>query len=87
MQTFKGKKIVVATHNRGKLREFDEPLGAVGVEAESARSQGLSEPGETGTTFEGNAKLKAVCGGACDGLAGAIRRFRAVVDALWRARG
>ncbi len=52
-------KLVIATHNPGKLREMQELLSAFGVEAISAADLGLQEPEETGTTFAENARIKA----------------------------
>jgi XTP/dITP diphosphohydrolase len=52
-------RIVIATHNPGKLREMRELLAPYGIEAVSAGDLGLSEPDETGTTFRANARIKA----------------------------
>lgn len=52
-------KIVIATHNAGKLREMRELLAPYGIEAVSAGALGLIEPDETGTTFRANARIKA----------------------------
>jgi XTP/dITP diphosphohydrolase len=52
-------RVVIATHNPGKLREMRELLSPYGVEAISAGELGLPEPDETGTTFEANAIIKA----------------------------
>ena len=54
-----GDEIVVATHNPGKLKEFQAFLEPFGVNAVSAGSLGLPEPEETGATFEENARIKA----------------------------
>jgi XTP/dITP diphosphohydrolase len=53
-------KLVIATHNPGKLAEMRELLAPHGVEAVSAGELGLGEPDETGETFRANAKIKAV---------------------------
>lgn len=58
-RSLRNQKLVVASHNPGKLREINELLGPYGVEAVSAGSLGLPEPEETGTTFEANAQLKS----------------------------
>src|SRR5258708_38273822 len=58
-RTFVGDRLVVATHNQGKLREIAELLTPYGVTVLSAGRLGLPEPDETGTTFEANAALKA----------------------------
>jgi XTP/dITP diphosphohydrolase len=52
-------KVVVATHNPGKLREMRELLAPYGIEAVSAGELGLAEPDETGTMFSENAAIKA----------------------------
>lgn len=57
---FTGTKLVLASHNRGKLREIAELVAPFGVEAVSAGDLGLPEPDETGATFEANAELKAL---------------------------
>ena len=44
-------KIVIATHNAGKLREMRELLAPYGIEAVSAGELGLAEPEETGSDF------------------------------------
>ncbi|XUM23659.1 RdgB/HAM1 family non-canonical purine NTP pyrophosphatase [Bradyrhizobium oligotrophicum S58] len=53
-------RIVIATHNPGKLAEMRELLAPHGVEAVSAGDLGLGEPDETGETFHANARIKAV---------------------------
>ena len=52
-------KIVVASHNEGKVREIRDLLAPFGIETVSAGELGLPEPEETETTFIGNAELKA----------------------------
>jgi XTP/dITP diphosphohydrolase len=56
---FEGGRLVVASHNAGKVREINELLAPFGVEAVSAGDLGLPEPEETEDTFIGNAVLKA----------------------------
>jgi XTP/dITP diphosphohydrolase len=53
-------KLVIATHNPGKLVEMRELLAPHGVEAVSAGELGLGEPDETGDSFRANARIKAV---------------------------
>ena len=53
-------RLVVATHNNGKLAEIRDLIGPFGLEAVSAGELGLPEPDETGLTFEANAELKAL---------------------------
>lgn len=52
-------RIVIATHNPGKLAEMRELLAPYGIEAVSAGELGLGEPEETGDTFQANARIKA----------------------------
>lgn len=52
--------LIVASHNKGKLREIAALLAPLGIEARSAADLGLPEPEETGDTFEANATLKSV---------------------------
>ena len=56
----RGDRLVVATHNPGKVWEINKLLEPYGLAAVSAGELGLEEPVETETTFEGNASLKAV---------------------------
>ena len=58
-RTLTDTKLVVASHNRGKLREIAELLVPYGVDTVMAGDLGLPEPEETETTFAGNARLKA----------------------------
>jgi XTP/dITP diphosphohydrolase len=53
-------RLVIATHNPGKLAEMRELLAPHGIEAVSAGELGLAEPEETGDTFQANARIKAV---------------------------
>ena len=53
-------KLVIATHNPGKLVEMRELLAPHGVEPISAEALGLAEPDETGDTFRANARIKAI---------------------------
>ncbi len=52
-------RVVIATHNPGKLAEMRELLSPYGIEANSAAELKLSEPEETGKTFAANARIKA----------------------------
>ena len=54
-----GTRLVVASHNPGKVWEIRKLIAPYGVEAVSAGDLGLPEPEETETTFAGNARLKA----------------------------
>lgn len=55
----RGSKLVIASHNEGKVRELGELFDPYGIESVSAGSLGLPEPEETGDSFEANALLKA----------------------------
>lgn len=61
-------RLVVATHNAGKLREFRELLAPYPLELVSAGELGLAEPEETGASFEENAILKARAAASASGL-------------------
>jgi XTP/dITP diphosphohydrolase len=56
----RGDRLVVASHNPGKVWEINQLLAPYGLEAVSAGAFGLDEPQETEPTFEGNARLKAL---------------------------
>ncbi|WP_421915196.1 RdgB/HAM1 family non-canonical purine NTP pyrophosphatase [Mesorhizobium sp.] len=87
MHTLDGKKIVVASHNAGKLREFADLMGPFGFEAKSAKDYGLPEPDETGTTFEENAYIKALAAAKATGLPALSDDSGLCVDALDGAPG
>lgn len=59
MRKFAGSRLLVATHNQGKLEEIADLLGDFGISVVGAGEMGLPEPAETGTTFVENARLKA----------------------------
>jgi hypothetical protein len=61
-------RLVIASHNMGKVREIAELLGPHGMEPVSAGALGLPEPEETGTTFIANAELKALAAADLSGL-------------------
>ena len=52
-------RLVIATHNPGKLAEMRDLLALYGVDAISAGELGLPEPEETGANFRANARIKA----------------------------
>ncbi|WP_368904462.1 RdgB/HAM1 family non-canonical purine NTP pyrophosphatase [Taklimakanibacter lacteus] len=81
-RSLRNQKLVVASHNPGKIREIGELLGPYGVEAVSAGSLGLSEPEETGTTFEANAQLKSEASARGSGLVALADDSGLCVDAL-----
>jgi XTP/dITP diphosphohydrolase len=61
-------KLVIATHNTGKLKEISALLAPYGAECISAGALGLPEPAETGKTFVENALLKAHAAASASGL-------------------
>jgi XTP/dITP diphosphohydrolase len=64
----RGDRLVVASHNEGKVRELAELFAPFGIDCVSAKSLGLPEPEETGETFADNALLKAVAASATSGM-------------------
>jgi len=63
-----GQPLLVATHNAGKLREFEYLLEPHGIAVVGAAALGLPEPEETGDSFHANAKLKARAASDATGL-------------------
>lgn len=61
-------RLVIASHNPGKVREIEALLGPYGITPVSAASLDLPEPEETGTTFVANAELKALQAADLSGL-------------------
>jgi XTP/dITP diphosphohydrolase len=61
-------RLVIASHNEGKVREIGDLLAPFGMKTVSAGSLGLAEPEETGTTFVANARLKAAAAARASGL-------------------
>ena len=73
----RGTRLVVASHNPGKVREILDLVAPHGLSVVSAGELGLPEPEETGATFAANAELKAVAAAQGRRPAGPVRRFRA----------
>lgn len=82
-----GDRLLVATHNRGKLEEIADLLGPFGVTVIGAAELGLPEPEETETTFAGNARLKAHAAARSAGLVALADDSGLAVDALGGAPG
>jgi len=61
-------RLVIASHNAGKVREITALLGPYGMAPVSAGDLGLPEPEETGTTFAENARIKALASATASGL-------------------
>ncbi|MDA7949117.1 MAG: RdgB/HAM1 family non-canonical purine NTP pyrophosphatase [Hyphomicrobiaceae bacterium] len=77
-----GDRLVVASHNPGKVREIADLLEPHGIETVSAASLDLPEPEETGTTFAANAELKACAAAEASGLPALADDSGLEVDAL-----
>jgi len=84
---FQGGKLVIASHNAGKVREIGELLAPFGTEVVSAGTLGLPEPEETGETFVANAELKARAAASAAGLPALADDSGLAVDALAGAPG
>jgi XTP/dITP diphosphohydrolase len=77
-----GDRLVVASHNPGKVREIEELVRPFGLTIATAAALGLDEPEETGTTFEENAALKALAAARTSGLPALADDSGLAVDAL-----
>ena len=77
-----GPKLVIATHNEGKLREIRELLAPFGIECLGAAELDLPEPEEIGVTFVDNAELKARASADLSGLPALADDSGLSVDAL-----
>ena len=77
-----GDRLVLASHNKGKLTEFQELFEPFGLELISAAELGLPEPEETGTTFAENARLKAHAAAQGSGMIALSDDSGLCVDAL-----
>ncbi|KGB83745.1 MAG: non-canonical purine NTP pyrophosphatase [Confluentimicrobium sp.] len=68
MRRFEGEKLLIATHNKGKLEEIAHLLEPYNITVISAGELGLDEPAETEETFVGNARIKAHAAAKATGL-------------------
>lgn len=82
-----GTKLVLASHNKGKLAEFSTLLADFGITVLSAGDLDLPEPDETETTFAGNAALKAVAAAKATNLPALSDDSGLCVSALGGAPG
>lgn len=82
-----GTRLVVASHNPGKVWEIKELIAPFGLDAVSAGDLNLPEPEETETTFEGNARLKAVAAAKSADLPALADDSGLEIDALDGAPG
>jgi XTP/dITP diphosphohydrolase len=80
-------RLVIATHNPGKLKEMRELLAPYGIAAVSAGELGLPEPEETGASFAENARIKAEAAARATGLPAFSDDSGLAVDALGGAPG
>jgi XTP/dITP diphosphohydrolase len=87
MQRFTGDRLLVATHNAGKLAEIADLLRPFQVSVVSAAALGLPEPDETESSFVGNARIKAHAGARASGLPALADDSGMCVDALGGAPG
>ena len=80
-------RLVIATHNPGKLAEMRELLSPYGIDVVSAAELKLDEPDETGKTFQANARIKAVAAATATQLPAFADDSGLCVDALDGAPG
>jgi XTP/dITP diphosphohydrolase len=83
----RGTRLVVASHNAGKVREIRELVAPHGLAVVSAGELALPEPEETGATFAANAELKAVAAARGSGLPALSDDSGLEVEALGGAPG
>lgn len=84
---FSGDRLVIASHNAGKVREIAALLAPFGVTVLSAATLALAEPEETGTSFVENAELKARAAAQASGLPALADDSGLAVTALKGAPG
>jgi XTP/dITP diphosphohydrolase len=82
MRKLEPGRLVIASHNKGKVREIRDLLGPYGIEPVSAADLDLPEPDEIGTSFADNADLKARQAADLSGLVALADDSGLCVDAL-----
>lgn len=87
MRKFDGDRLVIATHNQGKLEEMRHLLEPYGITLTSNADHDLPEPEETETTFVGNARIKAHAAAKATGLPALADDSGITIDALDGAPG
>lgn len=87
MRKFSGERLLIATHNKGKLEEIQHLLAPYGIAVTSAGELGLPEPEETEKTFIGNARIKAHAAAKATGLPALADDSGIEIDALGGAPG
>ncbi|MGI9386320.1 MAG: RdgB/HAM1 family non-canonical purine NTP pyrophosphatase [Methyloligellaceae bacterium] len=83
----RGARLVVASHNSGKVREIGDLLDPYNIETVSAGELGIDEPEETGSTFSANAELKALAAAKATNLLALADDSGLEVAALGNAPG
>ncbi len=86
-RSFTGDRLVIASHNRGKVGEISALLRPLRIDTIAASSLGIPEPEETGESFEANAELKARAAAKASGLPALADDSGLVVLALGGAPG
>ncbi|NPD17370.1 non-canonical purine NTP pyrophosphatase [Xinfangfangia sp. D13-10-4-6] len=84
---FTEDKLVIASHNKGKLAEFSALLAPLGITCVSAADFGLTEPAETEDSFLGNGRIKAHYAAKATGLPALADDSGLTIDALNGAPG
>jgi XTP/dITP diphosphohydrolase len=84
---FTGDRLVVASHNQGKVEEISALLAPFAIDTVSAARLSMAEPEETGDSFEANAALKARAAADVSGLPALADDSGLVVPALGGAPG
>lgn len=84
---FSGDTLMIASHNKGKIREIADLLSAHVASFPSAADHGLTDPEETGDTFRANAELKALVAARATGLPSLADDSGLAVTALEGAPG
>ena len=84
---FTGDRLIIASHNKGKLEEFSTLLRPLSITCTSCAELGLPEPIETESTFIGNARIKARAAALASGLPALADDSGLTVDALNGAPG
>lgn len=82
-----GDRLVIASHNAGKIREIGTLMAPYGIAVVSAGDLGLQEPAETESSFAGNARIKAHAAAKAAGLPALSDDSGIMVDALCGAPG
>jgi len=87
MRKFTSDRLLIATHNAGKLAEMQQLFAPLGISVTGAAEMNLAEPAETETTFVGNARIKAHAAAKATGLPALSDDSGIEVEALGNAPG